>query len=300
MARPPSRRPGHNRKAQFGLFVSYVIAIFGALAGLFLLILSRADPTGFAVIRTGAAEMFGPVASGTGQLVRSIGSLDETVTAYVNAGSQNVALRRQVDANRPLLIEAQAIRQENVRLKKLLRLAESTDNEVATARLISSTSTSVRRIARISAGQLQGVREGMPVRAPEGLVGRVLVSGPTTSDILLLTDSQSVVPVRRAQDRTAGICTGRDNGTVEIRAVNSSRNPFQPGDIMVTTGIGGLFSPNIPVAIVVKVEDGVAIALPLASPTRVEAVLIQRPYDADIPPPVVGEAGEETSGTTAP
>lgn len=285
MTRPTSRRPGQNRRAQYGLFASYVTTIVGALLGLFLVVVSMADPVGFAALRSGTAEVTRPVSLSLRRFISGIGTLDENIIAYVQAGSQNAALRRQVEANRPRLIEAQAIAQENIRLKKLLHLVETTEGNVATARLISSSSTTSRRIARISAGRMQGVQPGMPVRAPEGLIGRVMIAGPTTSDVLLLTDSQSIIPVRRLKDNIAAICTGLDDGTVEIRPLSPGVNPFQPGDVLVTSGTGGIYSPNIPVAIVVDQRNGLAIGAPLASPGRVETVLVQQPHDANIPAP---------------
>ncbi len=57
MAPPNQRRPGHDRKAQYGLFVSYVIAVVVALVGLQILIISIADPAGFSALRaTGAGD----------------------------------------------------------------------------------------------------------------------------------------------------------------------------------------------------------------------------------------------------
>ncbi len=285
MARSRSRRPGVNRRAQYSLFVSYVVAIAGAIVGLIALILAKADPAGFAVLRAGASEITRPVASTLSSMVGGIGSIDEHVVAYINAGSQNAALRRQVETNRVRMIEAQAIEQENLRLKKLLKLTETIEGEVATARLISSSSTAPRRMARINAGSLQGVRVGMPVRAPEGLIGRVLIAGPGSADVLLLTDSQNIIPVRRVSDNVAAISTGLDDGTLEIRPLNAGTSPFRPGDILVTTGTGGLYSPNIPVAVVVALKGGFAIGVPLASPARVETVMVERPYDANIPAP---------------
>lgn len=287
MARPSSRRPGVNRRAQYGLFASYVITIACAIAGLLLVLVSVADPAGFSVLRAGAATLTSPVASALKSMVRSFGTIDEQIIAYIDAGSQNAALRRQVEANRVKLIEAEAVAQENSRLKKLLQLTQETDSKVATARMISSSSTISRRLARINTGSLAGVLAGMPVRAPEGLVGRVLIVGPRSADILLLTDSQNIVPVRRARDNIGAISTGRDDGTVEIRPLSAGANPFRPGDIVVTTGTGGIYRPNIPVAIIVALRDGYAIGVPLANPARVELVMVERAYDANIPAPVV-------------
>ncbi|RXR28560.1 rod shape-determining protein MreC [Sphingobium fluviale] len=299
MARPSSRRPGVNRRAQYGLFASYVITIACAIAGLLLVLVSVADPAGFSVLRAGAATLTSPVASALKSMVRSFGTIDEQIIAYIDAGSQNAALRRQVEANRVKLIEAEAVAQENSRLKKLLQLTQETDNKVATARMISSSSTISRRLARINTGSVAGVLAGMPVRAPEGLVGRVLIVGPRSADILLLTDSQNIVPVRRARDNIGAISTGRDDGTVEIRPLSAGANPFRPGDIVVTTGTGGIYRPNIPVAIIVALRDGYAIGVPLANPARVELVMVERAYDANIPAPVVQSKTEAPASEAA-
>src|SRR5262245_48735112 len=98
MAPPSKRRPGHDRKAQYGVFVSYVTAIVVVAVGLFMLIISIADPQGFSALRSSAAEVTRPVASGAKSLILGIGNADEAISAYINAGSQNAALRRQVDA----------------------------------------------------------------------------------------------------------------------------------------------------------------------------------------------------------
>ncbi len=278
MAAPPNRRPGYNRKAQYGLFASYVIAVAGALLGLLLTIISIADPTGFAVLRNMTAEVTRPVSATLRRLVSGIGSADEQIVAYVRAGSQNAALRRQVEANRTRLIEAAAIEQENRQLKSLLKLVETQDDEVVAARMVSSTASSARRLARLSAGRRQGVRPGQPVRGPEGLVGRIYEAGPNTANVLLLTDPENIVPVRRTRDNVAGISTGLGDGSLEIRPLSMGRNPFKPGDIMVTSGTGGLYRPNIPVAIVLRVDGDAAIAAPLANPAKVDTVIVQHVF----------------------
>ena len=298
MAAPPNRRPGYNRKAQYGLFASYVIAVAGALLGLLLTVISIADPTGFAVIRNMAAEVTRPVSATMRRLVSGIGNADEHIIAYVRAGSQNAALRRQVDANRTRLIEAAAIEQENRQLKALLKLVETQDDEVVAARMVSSTASSARRLARLSAGRRQGVRPGQPVRGPEGLVGRIYEAGPNTANVLLLADPENIVPVRRTRDNVAGISTGLGDGSLEIRPLSMGRNPFKPGDIMVTSGTGGLYRPNIPVAIVLRVDGDAAIAAPLANPAKVDTVIVQHVFQPTMMRPAEDAQEQLSPGPT--
>src|SRR3546814_9046133 len=56
-------------------------------------------------------------------------------------------------------------------------------------------------------------------------------------------------------DGLPAISSGRGNGNLDVRTLNIANNPFKPGDILVTSGTGGLYPPNIPVAIVVSRQD---------------------------------------------
>jgi rod shape-determining protein MreC len=301
MARPPSRRPGINRKAQYSLFASYVVAVVGAVAGLLLVVIAIFDPTGFAGLRTVTAEATRPISVGLKNMVSGISSVDEVLAAYWRAGSQNVALRRQVETNRNRIIEARAIAQENARLKRLLKLVDEDQSDLLTARLISSSSSSTRRFARLNAGRWQGVRPGMPVRAAEGLVGRIDSTTPNTSEVLLLTDTGNIVPVRRANDSVPAISTGAGDGSLEIRALSAGRNPFKPGDLLVTSGIGGIYQPNIPVAVVVRVQGEIAWGFPLANPSRIDAVVVERAFEEVVTrqDPAVAPAGDTPSGNAS-
>ena len=109
----------------------------------------------------------------------------------------------------------------------------------------------------------------------------MLTAGPSVSQVLLLTDVENVVPVRRARDGLPALATGRGNGDLDVRTLNIATNPFKPGDILVTSGTGGLYPPNIPVAIVVRRQDDGALARPLADPAKVDAVAVLRPYTPD-------------------
>ena len=299
MARPPSRRPGINRKAQYSLFASYVVAVAGAVAGLLLVVIAIFDPTGFAGLRTVTAEVTRPVSVGLKNMVSGISSVDEVLAAYWRAGSQNVSLRRQVETNRNRIIEARAIAQENARVKRLLKLVDEDQSDLLTARLISSTSGSTRRFARLNAGRWQGVRPGMPVRAAEGLVGRVDSTTPNTAEVLLLTDTGNIVPVRRANDSVPAISTGAGDGSLEIRALSAGRNPFKPGDLLVTSGIGGIYQPNIPVAVVVRVQGEIAWGFPLANPSRIDAVVVERAFEEVVTRPDPAGAAAETAPANA-
>lgn len=281
MVRPVHRRPGQSRKAQYSLFIAYVIAVTGAVAGLLLAVLSVADPVGFAALRVASHEVTAPVARTTRSVIGSISGIDDAVSAYVGAGSQNSRLRKELTDTRRQLVATSALQEENRQLKALLKLQETDKAAFANGYLLTSTSTSSKRIALLSIGRNLGVASGQPVRGADGLIGRVLSSGPSVSQVLLLTDIDNIVPIRRARDGLPALSSGRGNGDLDIRTLNIANNPFKPGDILVTSGTGGLYPPNIPVAIVVRRTADGALARPLADPAKVDAVAVLRPYTPD-------------------
>jgi rod shape-determining protein MreC len=285
VAPPSTRRPGFSRRAQYGLFLSYVIAVAGVLFAGLLLVIAIVDPSGFNALKGAALDVTSPVSSGGRSVSRFFGGIGGSIGDYVQAGSQNADLRRQLDSTRRRLIEAQAIQLENKRLKALLGLTRATQNPVAVTRIVGSSFASVRRLATLSAGASDGVRPGQPVRSADGLVGRVIESGRWASRVLLVADSASNVPVRLVRDGTAAIATGHGDGTVALKTLELGKNPFRRGDVLVTSGVGGVYPPDIPVAVVVSVAGDRTVAKPLADPANVEYAMVLEVYQpmADTP-----------------
>ena len=257
MARPVDRRPGFSRRAQYGIFTGYVIAVAGVVAGAVLLVVSIVNPAMFSPVRGAASELARP-AGEAGAETRAAGqSILAVIGAYFNAGRQNAALSREVAAARANAVTMRALETENNRLKALLGIVDPQGRPVAAARLIGSTAASTRRFAVLSAGATQGVRTGQPVRSAAGLIGRVIETSANTARVLLVTDPENVVPVRRARDGLPAFVEGKSDGRIAIRLINMGVNPLKLGDVFVTSGSGGLYPPGIPVAVVTEVyRDG--------------------------------------------
>ena len=281
MAPPTNRRPGFSKRAQYSIFVSYLLGILGAIIGLLLLLVSFIDPLGFSALRTIGAEAIAPVSKTLSNIGGATGSAGSEISAYFSAASKNAALQREVEQNRIEILEARALKRENERLKRLLKLNEEVPDSIAMARLISSTASSSRRIATLGVGSTSGLEPGQPVRSPEGLVGRILETGPTTARVLLVSDGKNVTPVQRASDSLPAFATGRGDGTVDIQPINIGTNPFKGGDLMITSGSGGLYSPGIPVAVVIRKTETGAIGRVLANPAKVSHAIVQPIFQAE-------------------
>ena len=289
-------RPGWSRRAQYGLFFSLLAVIAGIIVGLALLAVSIVSPRTFEDIRGASLNVTGPIAGSLHEVTATVSGLFTGAGNYWDAASQNADLKRQNKAMLQRMLEAKAIFQENRQLKATLDLREHERSTVAVGRIVGSSFNSPRRFAILSAGTSDGVRVGMPVRSPEGLVGRIVDAGALASRVLLVSDRSNIVPARLLRNGIPVIAQGRGDGTIDVRPLEVGRNPFKPGDIIVTSGTGGLYPPSVPVGCVVKLLDDGAIALPLADPASVSFAIVESPFE----PIAIATENQSTASSVAP
>jgi rod shape-determining protein MreC len=290
MAPTRDRRTGFSRRRQYSVFMGYVLAIAGAVVGAVLLVMSSLNPPAFSALRMAVAGVTTPVSSGLAWVGSGIVAVPQTVGSYLLVRQENAALRREVEQSRALLMKARTIAYDNRRLRALLAVRDRAVVAVVTARLVSSTGASGRRYALLNAGRWSGVRPGMPVRGPEGLIGRIVETGPNAARVLLLTDPDSIVPVRRTRDGLPAIVAGRGDGMVDVRSVNATNVKFAAGDLFVSSGIGGLYAPGIPVARVLKAGQDSVEARTYADPDTLDFALVEGAF-MPMPPRATPPAG---------
>jgi rod shape-determining protein MreC len=300
MAPRRDRRPGFSRRAQYTLFLSYILAIAGALVGAVLLVLSQFNPPAFAALRSAASEVTAPASSVGAAVIRGLATIPETIATYFRVHGENAALRAEVARTHEALVQARIIIRDNRRLRGLLKLREVTPETVATARIVSSSASSTRRFGILNAGRWQGVRPGMPVRSPDGLVGRVVETGPNTARVLLTIDAESVVPVRRIGDGLPALAAGRGDGLVDIRSVGTTNAKLKPGDRFVTSGTGGLYTPGVLVARVLRPGSDNALAAPFAQADTFDFAIVSAPFLPPPPPPTPPQQQQGPPAVPAP
>jgi rod shape-determining protein MreC len=286
-------RPGWSRRAQYGLFFSLLAVIGGIIVGVILLIISLVSPKTFDGIRGVALDVTGPVASALHEVNATAAGLLSGAGDYWDAARQNGDLKRENRAMLQRMVEAKAILRENLQLKAALELRQHTRDTVAAGRIVGSSFNSPRRFAILSAGSSDGIREGMPVRSAEGLVGRIIDVGALASRVLLVSDRTSIVPSRLLRNGMPVIAQGLGDGTVGVRPLEVGRNPFKPGDIIVSSGTGGLYPPLVPVARVIRLKGDEAVALPLADPSTISFAIVEPPFE-----PAVTAAENQAAATT--
>ena len=136
MAPSSSRRSGFSKKQQYSVFTGYIVAALGALAGLVLLGLSLWQPSTFQPLRGPATDVVAPVGEAGATARSGTRSVWDTLSGYWRAGSQNAALREEVELARIKLAEAEAVKAQNASLRALLDLDTENVQPVATTRLV--------------------------------------------------------------------------------------------------------------------------------------------------------------------
>jgi rod shape-determining protein MreC len=268
-------RPGWSRRAQYGLFFSLIAVIAGIVVGLILLTMSLVAPHQFQRVRGAALDVTGPVAGALHEVSATAEGLFTGAGNYWDAANQNAGLKRERQAMLRRMVEAKAIFQENRQLKAVLQLREHERSTIAVGRIVGSSFNSPRRFAILSVGANDGVKIGMPVRSPDGLIGRIIDAGALASRVLLVSDHANIVPARLLRNGIPVIAQGRGDGTVDVRPLEVGRNPFKRGDIIITSGTGGLYPPLVAIARVVKLDDDGAVALPLADPATTSFAIVE-------------------------
>jgi rod shape-determining protein MreC len=190
-------------------------------------------------------------------------------------------LRRELGAARRRVALLEAVEVENAHLRALLDLeARNPAHDLEAARVVGAGLDPGVSVLRIDEGALDGLERGFPVLSGAGLVGRVLDVGWTTAEVQLVADPRVSVPAQilrtGARGRLRGRGDGLDFGLVLSEVLRS--DDVRPGDRVVTSGLGGIYPPGIPIGRVTRLftKEGVphrfADVAPFVDFSRLEAV----------------------------
>ena len=181
---------------------------------------------------------------------------------------QNKMLRSEVDQLRIQNLQASEYAAENARLRALLGYKQAAYQfDLVAARVIGREADSWSHMIVIDRGTADGVQENMPVVTEKGLVGHVVEAGPNYAKVQLILDPRSSVGtlVQRAESRVVGIVEGDPTNPTMPRMVNVPKNAdIQEGDVIVTSGFGGMYPKGLVVGLVSSLENDEAGLLKIA------------------------------------
>ncbi|MCH7821512.1 MAG: rod shape-determining protein MreC [Proteobacteria bacterium] len=147
-----------------------------------------------------------------------------------------------------------ALEAENARLRALLEARPHDRDEIRVAEIMAVDANRYRHSLVIDIGRRDGVYDGQSIIDADGVVGQVIKTGLATSQAILISDPSHALPVQVSRNglRTIAIGTGEfDRLDLPFLPNNAD---IEPGDLLVTSGLGGEFSAGYPVAVVATVN----------------------------------------------
>ena len=220
------------------LLVLTLLLVFSVLS------LSLKRSPALSKIQEMVVSMTAPGLEGLEYVGRSAKQLWQGYFYLVEVRRQNAELQRQLEEFKQREVRFQEAQQALTRLEVLLDLKRQVALPVIGARVIAYDPTLWSRSAIINQGKAQGVKEGLPVLAPQGIVGRIVVVYPEYSKVMLIVDRKSGADAMVQRTRARGILKGKGGNRCSLEFVPKSAD-VQVGDLVLASGLVGLYPKGL-------------------------------------------------------
>lgn len=206
----------------------------------------RLDP-----LRAGLSLAIDPIRYLTDLPSEISGRIGGSLQSISSLREENKKLRETEILNKIRLLKYEALEKENIRLRALLENSFKLGEQVLIAELLSvNIASPYENIVVVNKGTRFGVHPQQPVVDAYGVVGQVYRALPNTSEIMLITDPNHAIPVQVNRNGLLTIAVGSG----ELNRLNFPYLPdnadIRPGDLLITSGLGGTFPQGYPVATV--------------------------------------------------
>jgi rod shape-determining protein MreC len=209
-----------------------------------------------------------------------VGSAWEGYVALRGVEKENLELKAENQKLRADLNQLGEARAENERLKRMLSYSQSSPDPQIPARVLGVNPVATLLSLRIDRGEADGVRRGMPVVTPDGVVGHIHRVTGGYADVVLITDSNSKVGVKVQRSRARATASG-GGGNRLLQLENALRtDDVEEGDVIVTSGTDGIYPSGLVVGRVSSVQrksygmfQGAEV-VPAVNMTKLEEVLV--------------------------
>jgi rod shape-determining protein MreC len=196
-----------------------------------------------------ALGVIGPLQEAVSNVFRPVTDFIQGVTRIGSLRAENQRLQEELVVISRQLQEVTKLRAENEELSKLFGLTERLQIVTIGAEVIGESVSNFEYSVFINKGADDGLVPDMPVVGPEGLLGKVVRVSSSSSSVLLIIDPDFAVGVRLAASGETGVLVGRREHDLLLDLVDSDTT-VRPGELVETSGLGGVFPAGIPVGVV--------------------------------------------------
>lgn len=233
------------RRVLIGVLVVVLLAIFG---------LWRIDNPRVERFRSAMVDKIVPSFDWALVPVTRVSRMVDDFQSYARIYEQNQELRRELQSMKSWREAAIQLEQENARLLDLNKVRLNAQLTYVTGVVLTDNGSPFRRSVLLNVGARDGVRDGWATMDGLGLVGRIAGVGDKTSRVILLTDTNSRVPVSIQPSGQKALLVGDNTLAPPIDIVENIED-VRPGDRVVTSGDGKVFPSDILIGQIVKGPD---------------------------------------------
>ncbi|MBC7153163.1 MAG: rod shape-determining protein MreC [Rhodobacteraceae bacterium] len=249
MARTGNNDPNHIRPVRQVLIGCMVVILFG------LFMLWRIDSPRVERFRAALIDRVVPNFDWALIPVTKAAGMLENFHSYTRIYEQNQELRRELQQMKAWREAALQLEQKNARLLDLNKVRLDPKLTHVTGVVLADSGSPFRQSVLLNVGARDGIRDGWATMDGLGLVGRISGVGPGTSRVILLTDSNSRIPVIIQPSGQRSLLSG-DNSAAPLLEFLERPEEVRPGDRVVSSGDGGVFPADLLVGQVAQEADG--------------------------------------------
>lgn len=233
-------------------------SLYIALIFAFVLLGIVLDQLGYlGPVRSYVQTALTPLQSALSTTAQDLSSQFETTEDIRALQAKNAELEALANQLMVENVRLREVERENELLRQLLNYTRnnpqfSYETTSVKGRSVGFDPTNLLYFVYVDVGARSGIAQGMPVVTDRGLVGRVTAVGPNSAQILMLIDPASSVNAIIQNSRATGVVRGNIDGTITMERIPPNEK-VNPGDIVLTSGLGGNFPDKLVIGQVTEV-----------------------------------------------
>jgi rod shape-determining protein MreC len=220
-----------------------------------LMFLGKADLSALRNIRMGSSDFLAPVIDFVSAPIRGIETMVEGVRTVASLRAENVRLQGENDLLKRWRRRAEILESENRQLRSVTGAATIENRTPITARAVTAPGGGFAHTVLIAIGSEEGIVRGNPVVTADGLVGIVIDVGRASARVLMISDINARIPVILSSSSWPGLTVGQNGQFLDLQFLPDEAQP-KIGELVLTSGHGGVLPNGLPVGRVDQIEDG--------------------------------------------
>lgn len=238
-----------NSKRERAVLVVIPLLVFQ----LVLLSIQSQNPAGITPIKTLLLAVQAPIVNVSSVTAEGLGHIWGNYFWLVGAREENERLQKKIQQLTLLNNSYEQIRQENIRLRRLLSINEDIEYQTIGARVIARTPGFLSNVLYINRGREDGVSVDSPVISGDGIIGRTILAAGNQSQVQLITNPDASIGVMMERTRTLGVLRGSGNSILDLNYIGNAEEVVV-GDNVLSSGFDTVFPKGFPVGKVVEAK----------------------------------------------